>query len=179
MLSAGSYNFSIMDLTLFAVLLICCYTDLRVQKVYNLVLFPAALAALVISFLHGGPAQLVESLQGMLLGLGLLLLPFAWGGIGAGDVKLLSVVGAFKGPEFVLATFVAGAVAGGVYSVFLLIKQKKFLLTLKKIYYFCLNKLLHIPITVNFGNLETAAREDAFPYALAISTGVILVYFLR
>ncbi len=178
MLSAGSYNFLILDLIFFGVLLVCCYTDLRVQKIYNLVLFPAALAALILSFLYGGPAQVVGSLQGMLLGIGLLLLPFAWGGIGAGDVKLLGVVGAFKGPEFVLMAFVAGAIAGGIYSVFLLIKQKKFLLTLKKIYYFCLNKLLHIPITVNFGNLETAAREDAFPYALAISTGVILVYFL-
>jgi len=160
------------------VLLICCYTDLRTQKIYNYVLLPAVLAAMVINFVTGGLGLLGDSLAGLLAGMALLILPFAAGGIGAGDVKLMGAVGAFKGPEFALMAFLAGAIAGGFVSIYLLIRQRKMLLTLQKIYYFCLSKLLHIPVTVSFGKLETAARQDSFPYALAISAGAILTYFL-
>lgn len=176
MFNLNDYGLSIIDLLLVTVLLVCCYTDLRTQKIYNYVLLPTVLAALVLNFVFGGAGLFGESLKGLLVGMALLIIPFAAGGIGAGDVKLLGAVGALKGPEFVLTAFLAGAVAGGVISVYLLARQKKLLGTLKKIVYFTLNKLLRIPVAANFGNLETAARQDSFPYALAISAGAILAY---
>jgi len=178
MLSFGIYNPTLLDLLLLLVLILCCYTDLRTQKIYNYVLLPAVLAAMLINFSTGGLGLLGNSLAGLLAGMALLILPFVAGGIGAGDVKLMGAVGAFKGPEFALMAFLAAAIAGGFFSVYLLVRQKKMMLTLKKIYYFCLSKVLHIPVTVNFGQLETAARQDSFPYALAISAGAILAYFL-
>lgn len=178
MFNPGIYEPTLIDLLLLFVLLVCCYTDLRTHKIYNYVLLPAVLAAMVVNFITGGFGLLGNSLVGLLAGMALLIIPFAAGGIGAGDVKLLGAVGAFKGPEFVLTAFLAGSIAGGVFSVYLLIRQKKLLLTLRKIYYLCLNILLHIPVAASFGNLQTAARQDSFPYALAISAGAILAYFL-
>ncbi|KJS10728.1 MAG: hypothetical protein JL56_12260 [Desulfotomaculum sp. BICA1-6] len=178
MLNFEVHNPTLIDFLLLLVLLFCCYTDLRTQKIYNYVLLPAVLAAMLINFTTGGLSLLGNSLVGLLAGMALLTLPFAAGGIGAGDVKLMGAVGAFKGPEFALIAFLAAAIAGGVFSVYLLIRQKKMMLTLNKIYYFCFSKLFHIPVTVNFGQLDTAARQDSFPYALAISAGAILAYFL-
>ncbi len=166
------------DLLLVGTLLVCCYIDLRRQKIYNAVLLPAVLAAFAISYLNGGAAGCLDSLKGLLVGMALLFLPFAVGGIGAGDVKLLGAIGAFKGPEFVLVAFLAGAVAGGAISVFLLIKQGKLLLTFKKIYYFIINKIMRIPVSLSFRNLEVAAKGESFPYALVIGLGTMLAYIL-
>jgi prepilin peptidase CpaA len=47
----------------------------------------------------------------------LLVIPFALGGIGAGDVKLLGIIGALKGPDFVFIAFLAAAITGGIMSV--------------------------------------------------------------
>lgn len=165
------------DILLVFTLLVCCYTDLRSQKIYNAVLIPAVVAAFVFSYATGGLKGCFHSLQGLLLGMALLLIPFAQGGIGAGDVKLLGTIGAFKGPAFVLTTFLAGAIAGGVFAILMLVKQGRLVITLKKIWFLFINKILHIPVSMNFKTLETAVEGESFPYALAIGMGVIWAFF--
>jgi len=171
-------NITYVDMLLIILMLVCCYTDLRSQKIYNAVLLPAVLVAFIASFLNGGWPACLVSVKGLLAGMALLLIPFAAGGIGAGDVKLLGTIGAFKGPEFVLMAFLTGAIVGGVFSVYLLIKHGKLLLTLKKIYYFFFNKVLHIPVPVSFDNLDVAVRGESIPYALPIGLGVAWTYLL-
>ncbi len=171
-------NITYVDMTLIILLLVCCYTDLRSKKIYNAVLLPAVLVAFIASLTNGGWSACLVSVKGLLAGMALLLIPFAAGGIGAGDVKLLGTIGAFKGPEFVLMAFLTGAVVGGIFSVYLLIRQGRLLLTLKKFYYFFISKVLHIPVSVSFGHLDVATRGESFPYALAISLGAAWAYFL-
>ncbi|SFQ99156.1 A24 family peptidase [Desulfoscipio geothermicus] len=166
------------DVPVIILLLICCYTDLRSRKIYNHVLLPAVVTAFMVNFLNGGLSACLDSLQGLLLGMALLIIPFAAGGMGAGDVKLLGAIGAFKGPEFVFTVFLAGAIAGGIVSLYLLARKGKLLLTLKKIYYLFLNKLLHIPSSITFNKLETAVQGESFPYALALGLGAAWAYIL-
>jgi Flp pilus assembly protein protease CpaA len=42
------------------------------------------------------------NLEGWLVGIGVLLLPFMARGVGGGDVKLLAAIGAWNGPGFVI-----------------------------------------------------------------------------
>jgi len=156
----------------------CCYTDLRSQKIYNIVLLPAVLAAVSLNTFFVGAEGFLASVQGLLLGMALLLIPFVAGGIGAGDVKLLGAVGALTGPELVFVVFLTGAVSGGLLSALLLAKRKKLLFTLKKIFHSAVNKLLNIPVSFSFNKLDTAAEGESIPYALAISLGVIWAYML-
>jgi len=93
------------DYFLILVVAVCTYTDFTCRKIYNAVLFPAAAVGLVGNFYAGGPAGGLAALKGLTLGMALLFVPFIMGGMGAGDVKLLGVVGAFKGPDFVWAAF--------------------------------------------------------------------------
>ena len=88
--------------------------DFRTRRIPNWLTFPSLALALALQFaLHGG-AGLVQGLLGVLVGAGLFLLPFLLGGMGAGDVKLMGVAGAFLGPAGALWAVLFTGVAGGV-----------------------------------------------------------------
>ncbi len=105
------------DLVLASVLIICTVTDLLYQKIYNLVLIPALLFAIGFNWYQGGWPGLGQSLLGMLVGLLILIIPFALGGIGAGDVKLLGFIGALKGVTFVIYAAIGMGLAGGLMAL--------------------------------------------------------------
>jgi len=107
----------LLNWVLITVLVVCSLTDLIYRKIYNVVLLPALLFALVYNAYHGGWAGLGQSMLGLLVGLLILIIPFAKGGMGAGDVKLLGIIGAFKGVQFVLYSAIGMGLAGGLIAL--------------------------------------------------------------
>lgn len=94
--------------------------DLRTRRIPNWMTFPAALLGMVLNLALGGGAGLWRSALGTLTGLALLIVPFAMGGMGAGDVKMLAAVGAIGGPAFAFSTFLYGSIAGGAIALVLI-----------------------------------------------------------
>jgi prepilin peptidase CpaA len=92
-------------------------TDVWRFKVYNALTFPALLGGLAASAWFGGWAGLATSGLGALAGFGLLVAFFAMGGVGAGDVKLLTALGAWLGPALTVQVFLASAIAAGLYAL--------------------------------------------------------------
>lgn len=104
-------------LTLLLILLVAAVlADLRSQRIPNLLVFPAFGLSLLVHTLALGLEGLIGVGAGLAVGVAMLLPFYLTGGMGAGDVKLLGVVGSFLGPwgAFVagLATLMAGAVLG-------------------------------------------------------------------
>lgn len=164
-----SPEFMLIDYLLVILIVICIFTDLKQRRIYNLVLLPSVLTAFLIHFYNGGFTQLLWSIKGLLLGIAILFIPFAKGGIGAGDVKLLGTIGALKGTAFVINVFLTGALAGGLISLLLLIKAGR----LKFFFFKHIQTLLYPGISrESYAN----SGDPAFPYALAIGCGVILTY---
>jgi prepilin peptidase CpaA len=108
-------------LCLIAVLLIAMVCDLLTHRIPNILLGPALLAAVILSVAGSGISGGLLSLAGLCIGVAMLLPLYALGAMGAGDAKLLGVVGAFLGPWGALvaglATLIVGAVIGGLYIV--------------------------------------------------------------
>lgn len=75
------------------------------------------------------------SIGGAVVGLALLIVPYLMGGIGAGDVKLLMVIGSFGGISLVLSGFICGAILGGLFAGGLLLYNRVFSQNLKFIPY--------------------------------------------
>lgn len=153
---------------------IAAFTDWREHKIYNKLLFPAFCIALLLHTFQGGFSGLTSGLVGASVGFALFLLPYLMGGMGAGDVKLLAVIGAFGGVSFVLASFLYGAVVGGLISVFLLARRRALGNTLK-------HYLLFLPILKKPQNVSEAmndARQEKFPYGIAIALGTLIALFL-
>jgi prepilin peptidase CpaA len=105
-----------------AILLLASAHDLSSRRIPNVLSLGGALLGLVVNLLRAGdPRGSLPSLEGWIVGVLLLAIPFAMGGIGAGDVKLLAAVGAWLGPSFALTTALFGALACGAGVLVLLV----------------------------------------------------------
>jgi prepilin peptidase CpaA len=105
---------SFIDMTLLAFVCACCAIDVRTRRIPNALSGTAALMGVALNALHGGMPALLWSIGGIVLMIALLLAPFALGGIGGGDVKMMAAVGAFLGPRLAVIGLTAGMMLGGI-----------------------------------------------------------------
>jgi prepilin peptidase CpaA len=94
---------------------LCAITDVRERRIPNLLSGCAVVGGTLINAWYGGGAGALASLAGIALGGGLLLAPFALGGVGAGDVKMMGALGALLGPRLALLGGLLGMALGGVF----------------------------------------------------------------
>ncbi|MCJ7602209.1 MAG: prepilin peptidase [Desulfobulbaceae bacterium] len=104
-----------------AVLSVASITDIRSRKIPNFLTFPTILAGLMFHLFTTGFDGLFYSLKGLGLGFALLIPFYAGGGMGAGDVKLMSAVGAVVGAGQVFTVFLLTTISGGIYALVLML----------------------------------------------------------
>lgn len=147
------------------IFLIAMYTDARHQRIPNMLTVPAAIGGISYHiFLNGLSVGFFFSFKGLLLGLGILFIPFVLGGMGGGDVKLLGAVGCWLGAAGVFNLFLYGALIGGVMAVTLMIKIGGF----SRVGYFFMDILWFFLIRKP---VEMHKDRDGFPYALPLAGG--------
>ncbi len=113
----GAMIFTVENLLLLGVLIIAMITDIRSNRIPNWLTLPAIIIGLGINFISAGAGGLLFSIEGLLLGMGLFIVLYMLGGMGAGDVKLMGAVGAMLGPQMVLWAALYTAIAGGIYAL--------------------------------------------------------------
>ncbi|TJY40724.1 prepilin peptidase [Cohnella pontilimi] len=162
------------DILLLFVLAVCVVTDLRSRKIYNLVIFPSLIFAIGVHALTEGWTGLGQALLGFAAGLGILLLPYLLGGMGAGDVKLLALVGALKGVGFVFATSIYMALLGAIMAVFVVLFKNGIRERLRYIGFV----LLCLRVGVK-PSLRGHWTSGAYPYGVAIAGGSVACLVLK
>jgi prepilin peptidase CpaA len=162
------------NLLLILLLSICVFTDLRERKIYNAVLLPFLCLGFIINIFSFSLSGLEQSLLGMAVGLSILFIPYFLGGMGAGDVKLLAVIGAIKGMTFVLLAAFYMALAGGIMALLVILFNKGIKTRLYQIIYFFhgLRHGLRFPILTNQESLK-----KTYPYGVAIAAGAVWQVF--
>ncbi|MCT4595108.1 MAG: prepilin peptidase [Anaeromicrobium sp.] len=164
------------DFLMIIILIICVITDIRERRIYNKIIFPGLIIGFLSHGLLAGPKSLYSSFIGFLLGFSILLIPYLLGGMGAGDVKLLALVGALKGPSFVFHTSIYMALIGGLIAIILLIFQKRLHTTLKSFYYhICSLKYGIKPHSL----ISTNDLSNTYPYGTAIAAGALINLLLE
>ena len=157
------------------IILIAVAFDLRVRRIPNLLIIIALAFAIAYHVNQSGYAGLIFCLKGFCIGILLLLLPFIMGGIGAGDVKLLAVIGAIKGSVFVFNTFLWMAIWGGVIAVIILISKKRLKETVSRLRQGAILASLGM---VRFSeSLNKKEFSIDYPYGVAIALGVLTSCF--
>jgi len=168
-------SFNWPDYILLLVVLISLITDIKSRKILNIVTYPAMLIGLAANMYILGPLPgAVFSIKGLILGILIFWIPFAMGGLGAGDLKLLGVIGSFKGLTFTLWTGLYTALAGGVISLLIIIfdKQKR-----QKTIGFIKKYLFARTHSLEFEH-DKERSQYYFPYSTAIVLGMSATYLL-
>ena len=154
----------VVNLALLAVLGLATRADLRARRIPNALTFSAVGLGLLLGGVTGGLDGLRDSAGGAGLGLAMLFPFFVLRWMGAGDVKLMAAVGALKGPEFVWYACLWGAVFGGAFALYGLIRSRRLGLAVAHLYY---SRLMPQP----GGSFMTAF---SVPYAPAIALGSLV-----
>jgi len=162
----------LIDIILIIILIICVITDIRSRKIYNKVIYPALFATFIYYAISGGWAAFSHSLIGFLIGFGLLLIPYFMGGMGAGDVKLLGLIGAIKGGAFVFQAFLYTAIIGGIMALAIILFGKGMGKSL--MYHF-----IHVRNGVPGGAIPQSSLTAAYPYGVAIALGTFVGLLLQ
>lgn len=120
MTSAAFYYNVAIQVIFFLVLIVCAVTEVRENKIYNIVTYPAILLGLGLNFLRAGTVGAQFSLLGAGVGFMVYLLFYLMKGLGPGDVKLGAAIGAMKGTHFTIEMILWSAVFGFVMAIFAL-----------------------------------------------------------
>lgn len=154
-------------------LLAAVWTDLANRKIPNRLVYSGVGVAIVCQAVLPSGEGVWVSLQGLGLGLAMFLPLYLLRAMGAGDVKLMAMVGAFVGPKLVVGAALATLIAGGVMAVMATLRKREFwklIENLKVMYLGSVTKLAagQLPVPE-----QPAASVGKLPYALAIAAGTL------
>ena len=157
-----------------AVTLWIAWGDLKTRRIPNYLTLGTAVAGLIYNCISSGFQGLADGVLGMLLGFAFLILPYLWGGMGAGDVKALAAMGAWLGPRLTLILFCYMGIAGGVIAVGYLVWQGILWQKIKQGWVFLLNLILCRPDGPPRPP-SPAQLTEGIPYGVAIAVGMIVL----
>jgi prepilin peptidase CpaA len=151
-------------LTFSSLLLIAVVKDIRHRVIPNMTCLAIIALGATANILTEGVAGLTTSVLGIVIGLSVLLPVYAFGRIGAGDVKLLAACGAYLGPVGLVNGAILAFLLGGLLGF----------------YYIVVGKLTYlVPRLYAFlpdgGALN---RKVELPYGVAIAGGSILALWI-
>lgn len=124
------------------------------------------------SSLPGG-LGLWSALAGAAIGLAVMLPMYLLRAMGAGDVKLMAMVGAFLGPEDVLGAALGTFLTGGVLSLGYAWKIGVLRRTLQNIWFILYSSMLRVVVGSSPALDDAPKTAGKFPYAVAIAVGTL------
>ena len=151
--------------------------DLVSRRIPNAFTLPAILFGLLLHFSFGGWRQLGSAAAGGLLCGLIFLLFYLAGGMGGGDVKLITAAGCSAGLALVGPLLILTSLAGGVMAVGLALYHRRLKQTMLNLYTLAVHhRTVGLAPHPDF-NLDNA-QALRLPYALAIAAGSGLSFCL-
>ena len=104
-------------------ILYAAWIDYSQHRVPNWLTASIAVAGLITQGVFFGLGGVGAGMLGLLVGFGVLIVPWLMHGMGAGDVKLMAAIGAWLGWLLTLWSFAIGAALGGVVAVVMILSS--------------------------------------------------------
>lgn len=116
---------------LYGVLFISVYYDIKSKRIPNKLIIIGYLSCFIISLIQKGSHGMIEFLIGSTVPLIILFILFLFRMIGAGDIKLLALVGGVLGLPHILYCIFAAFAVGAVISLGKMIYNRSFLIRMQ------------------------------------------------
>jgi prepilin peptidase CpaA len=153
------------------------WSDVRTRKIPNWIPVSGVVSGLLLQSWHVGAQGAMTSIAGAALGFGIFVPMYILGGMGAGDVKLFSAVGALIGPQSLVLVFVLTGLLGGVAAVLLAVSRGRLRETLQRT-----GELMLDVSRLRWQQAKassSAAGALRLPYGAVIAGGTLLALIVR
>lgn len=161
--------------TVIAVIAIATYTDCRWRLIKNILTVPAIALGLLLHFLGSGWPGLTFGLLGLAAGFGLMMIPYVFGQMGGGDVKLMAALGSLLGAYAIMNVFLYTTLAGGFLAVGFSVYRRQGLHTLRRTWQLAKSLLIFQTVPHMESDGEQAVT---IPYGLSITVGTLTYLIL-
>ena len=160
-----------MDVILILFLSAAVLFDFKFDKIPNLMIIIGIFIGLLMNCYYRGFYGLADALAGCLLPFLLLFLLHILSMIGAGDIKLFMIAGAFLGLRGSIYSVIAAFFTGAVLSLTLMIKHQNFF---SRLHYFMqyFNHLKNTRGQAPYYNLKQPRAGETVHFSLCIALGV-------
>lgn len=165
------------QIPLLVVILVSCMaavTDIWRFKVANALTLSLFVSGLLYHTIISGWPGLGRSAAGAAFGFIALILPYAARGMGAGDVKLLTGVGAWLGLPMTYDVLIAAAIAGGVYALILTIATGRFRETLFNVKHLIARGAAPAEVPLQEVLAQGERRRHLVPFAAMVAVGLFV-----
>jgi prepilin peptidase CpaA len=160
-------------IVLLGLLGVAVVNDLRRHRIPNFLVVLGLALGLAGQAYSGGIIGLGDGALGMLIGFGVFLPLYALGGMAAGDVKLMAMVGAFLTPNGALWAALFSLIAGGLCGFLIVLVRGQLLQTLSRYG-------LMLRARAYFAPAADEVAGKPFPYSVAILLGTLVsLYWLH
>lgn len=178
--------FTFNTIILIVLLFLAVKYDIAEMKIPNFLTFPVILWGIGSSVIFSGLNGFLFSMSGFLVGMAVFFIPFAMGGIGAGDVKLFGAVGALMGWRFVILAAVVTALVGGLIAIGYYVVKDGFVESIRQLFGILFRPILYfIYLRTNsshilnfyeyFKNVKSNTSKQYIPYGISIGIGTLVV----
>ena len=142
--------------------------DFRERRIPNTLNAAGLVVALALQVGLGGVQGFFAGVSGFAVGFAILLLPFAAGMVGGGDVKFVAAVGAFLGWRLLLVGLGLGVVVGGVVGAVSLMRQRRFAKAMRGL----AADLVCLSSGVRPTTLKQTEAVETVPYGVLLAMGM-------
>jgi prepilin peptidase CpaA len=115
----------------------------------------------------------------------LLLLPYVYGGLKAGDVKLLAAIGSFVGPAETLRSLLLTVLCYPLLALLVVLKERKLRITLLRFGKALASLLGYFAPSLKLYAARFEARDDSqtasarAPFGVALAAGTLLALYTK
>jgi prepilin peptidase CpaA len=146
---------------------VAAIVDMKTRRVPNWLTFGVAAIGVTLASAHVDGVGPLGALEGLAVGLLLMLPGHVIGKTGAGDVKLLAALGTLLGPRSIAMAFLYTAIAGGALAVLVAIRRGRLRRTMESA------ATLMRTGGANVAEIEKPSTDNRFAYAPAIAVGAL------
>lgn len=166
----------VLNLTLLLVIVLAAVFDIKERRIPNWIILFGLIAGLVLGAFQSS-TQLIFNVAGFFAGMMALMIPFAFGWMGAGDVKLFAAVGGLVGYKALPRVFFYSCIVAGTIALIALAFGRARQMSFKHLWTDCKFMILTFGTRLPQSKpLDSGAYS--VPWGVAIGAGTIMAYYL-
>lgn len=174
----GSYFIEISLAIVLLLLAVAVIYDVRSHRIPNWLVFSGALVGLAYHALSSYGMGAMASIQGLGVGLAAFMPLYLIRAMGAGDVKLMAMVGAYLGPASAFSAVLTVFIVGGVLSITAALRNKAMPRLYENLRFIMADMSMKMMVGGGAQVAIMPVTAGKLPYAVAIACGTAIHIFL-